>query len=69
MTSPSTEVPEVQAKCVGPSPCIEVTARWTAAVDAWLDGCDVAAVGLAQQAANYARLHELQQLGDGEVAR
>jgi hypothetical protein len=55
-------------RCVGSVPCVEVEARLSASVDAWLAGCDDAAVGLVQQAANYARLHELAPLpDDGEV--
>ncbi len=67
-STPHLSQPVLQ-RCVGPTPCLEVAARWTASVDAWLDDCDEQAAGLARQAANYARLHELEPLPDGEVAR
>lgn len=60
----SDELGRVHRRCVGAEPCVEVAARVSAAVDAWLDGCDDAAAGLARQAFAYARLHELEPLPD-----
>lgn len=54
----------VHRRCVGADPCVEVAARLQAAAQAWIDCCDASAVGLARQAENYARLHELAPLPD-----